>query len=332
MICEDREMNDDWSDIMSQSLFEKEIKSSDDLEEDIYRMKNVDIDGQFESITLGTSNKRLGVSSASNGCSKTSTATRDLDMKVCDKYGPHSSIGNEFASDAALTPLDTTEDSLNSSGSATLKAESESLLSQTSSPVKLMEASFRSEEFMNGTTSKALPINNGLKMSKTILPGKSQPDAVESKKKLKYGTMRGKEEFSKSDSLAKTCHSSPSIRKGKLKSNIVNDKGTPDGDKLNAVRHKSKKSPGLALNSHVEAGMAICLMLPFCYFIISLGSMLDLTATSFQMTAVEGKLNELLDTEGGISKRKVSSPSCHKRFMFFNSSCLMHLHPFVSGL
>lgn len=47
--------------------------------------------------------------------------------------------------------------------------------------------------------------------------------------------------------------------------------------------------------------------------------MLDFTAMAFQMIAVEGKLNELLDTEGGISKRKVSSACCHQYFMHFNS-------------
>ncbi|KAL1561204.1 [histone H3]-lysine(4) N-trimethyltransferase [Salvia divinorum] len=241
MIYEDRDMNHDWTAIMSQSLIVKEIKCRDELEEDRYRIKNVNAAGQIESINSGTSHKRLGVNSDSSGCSKTSTATRVVDMTV----------------------------------HAHLEAESESLLPQSSSPVKLMETSLRSEEFRNNTVSKTLHVNNRLKMSTTTLPVKLQPGAVESKKKLKYGTMRGKEEFSKSGSLAKTYHSSPSIRKGKLKSNVVNDKGTPDGDKLNAVRHKSKKSPGLSLSSHVEA--------------------------------VEGKLNELLDTEGGISKRKDAS-------------------------
>ncbi|XP_057773185.1 histone-lysine N-methyltransferase ASHH2-like [Salvia miltiorrhiza] len=275
MICENREMNDDWTDIMSQSLFEKEIKSKAELEEDRYRKKNVNVAAQFESITSGTSTKKLVINSASNGCVNTSAATRVVDMTVRDKDGPDNSIGNEFASDAALTPLDTTEESMNSSGSATLKAESESLLYQTSSPVKLMVASLQPEESVNSTMSKTLHINNGLKMSTTTLPGKLQPEAVESKKKLKFATTRAKEEYSKSGSHAKTFHSSPSIRKGKLKSNVVNDKKTPDGEKLNAVRHKSRKSPGLPLNSHVEA--------------------------------VEGKLNELLDTEGGISKRKDAS-------------------------
>ncbi|KAH6785799.1 hypothetical protein C2S51_038254 [Perilla frutescens var. frutescens] len=278
MICGDREMKYDWTDIMSQSLFEKENGSRDELEEDRYRMENVIATGQFESFTSDTSIIKVGVNSASNECSKTSTATRVVDTTVRDKYEPGISAGNAFASDAAVRPLDTnkdTEESLNSSSSATLKAESESLLSQTSSPVKLMQSSFQSKENMNSTMSTALHFDNGSKISSTTIPGKLQPDAVKSKKKLKYGSMRGKEEFTKSNSLAKTHHSSPSIRKGKLKSNVVNDKGTPDGDKLNALRHKSKKLLGLPLNSHVET--------------------------------VEGKLNELLDTEGGISKRKDSS-------------------------
>ncbi|XP_042059152.1 histone-lysine N-methyltransferase ASHH2-like [Salvia splendens] len=276
MICEDRDMNHDWTAIMSQSLFEKEIKCRDELEEDRDTIENANASDQIESINSGTSHKRLGVNSDSNGCSKTSTATRVVDMTVHDKYGPANATSvNDVASDPALTPLDTAEEGLNISGSANMEAESESLLPQSSSPVKHKEASLRSEELRNNTVSKTLHASNRLKMPTTTSPVKLQPDAVKSKKKLKYGTMRGKEESSKSGSLSKTYHSSPSIRNGRLKSNVVNDKGAPDGDKLNAVRNKSKKSPGLSISSHVEA--------------------------------VEGKLNELLDTEGGISKCKDAS-------------------------
>lgn len=232
MICEDRDMNNAWTDIMSQSLFEKENESRNELE-DRYRMKNINAAGQCESINSDTSIGKVGVSSAPNGCSRATTAARS-----------------------------------DSSASATLKAESESLLSLTSSPV--MEASFRSEEIMNSTLPSALRFDNESKMSTATIPGKSQLEAVESKKKLKYGTTRGKEEFAKSNLLAKTRYSSPSIKKGKFKSDFVNAKGTADGDKPTAVRNKSKKLPGLPLNSHVEAGMIICLMLPF-YFIIFWG-------------------------------------------------------------
>lgn len=266
MICEDRAMNGAWTDIMSQSVFKKENKSIDELEEERERMKNFNAVCQFESITSGTPNKKVGVNSASKGRSKTSIATRVVDTAVRDKYEPESFLGNKFASDAAVTPMDATQDSLKSSGSATLKAESESLLSETSSPVKLMEASFQLEGSMKSTISNAVHFDNGSKMSTTTLPGKLQPDAVESKKKLKYNTMRGKEEFANSDPLAKSRHSLPSIRKGKLKSNAVNDKGTLDAEKLNAARHKSKKSPGLSLNSHVEAGRIICFVFFFFSF------------------------------------------------------------------
>lgn len=269
MICEDRDMNNDWTDIMSQSLFEKENKSRDEVE-DRYRMKNANAAGQSERITSDTSIERVGVSSAPNGYSRAATAARS-----------------------------------DSSASATLKAESENLLSLTSSPVNLMEASFQSEEIMNSTMPSALRFDNELKISTTTIPGKFHLEAVESKKKLKYGTTRGKEEFAKSNSLAKTRYSSPSIKKGKFKSNVANAKGTADGDKPTAVRNKSKKLPGLPLNSHVEAGKTICLLRPF-YFIIFLGYIASFDCNLLPNVAVEGKLNELLDTEGGISKRKVS--------------------------
>ena len=271
MICEDRDMNHDWTAIMSQSLFEKEIKCRDELEEDRDTTENVNAADQIESINSGTSHKGLGVNSDSNGCSKTSTATRVVDMTVHDKYGPANATSvNDIASDAALTPLNTTEEALNISGSANMEAESESLLPQSSSPVKHKEASLQSEELRNNTVSKTLHVSNRLKVSTTTLPVKLQHDAVKSKKKLKYGTMRGKEESSKSGSPAKTYHSSPSIRKGRLKSNVVNDKVAPDGDKLNAVRNKSKKSPGLSISSHVETGTVIGLMLSFSFYFLVL--------------------------------------------------------------
>ncbi|GFP89855.1 histone-lysine n-methyltransferase ashh2 [Phtheirospermum japonicum] len=69
---------------------------------------------------------------------------------------------------------------------------------------------------------------------------------------------------------------SKSVKKGMSKTNsTVTEKRTPVVDKLNAAVQKSKKLHELRLNSHFEA--------------------------------VEAKLNQLLDSEGGISKRKDAS-------------------------
>ncbi|KAL8482235.1 hypothetical protein ACS0TY_028403 [Phlomoides rotata] len=101
-------------------------------------------------------------------------------------------------------------------------------------------------------------------------------DTVEYKRRLKYANLGGKDELAKSSFVAKTNRSLSSIKKGKPKVNVLNGKASPAVDKSSVTLHKSKKLPELSLNSQVEA-------------------------------AVEGKLNELLDPEGGISKRKDAS-------------------------
>ncbi|PIN14114.1 Histone-lysine N-methyltransferase [Handroanthus impetiginosus] len=280
MISDDREMNDNWSEIMSNSLNDREYKSAKEAAENRYRKKKlVSAAGQLESITSETLVHNIGVKSApTDGCFKTSTATQVVDMIVQDKYGRDGSVGNDFASEASAGKLDAnrnTEESLNSSASAASKVESDCLQPLMHSSVPLLDVSFQSECISGRSMSSAPHFAHSSEMTSAALPSKSQPETIESKKKLEYGTLRGKEELEKSNSLAKTPRSSSSIKKGKLKSNVAIDKATPEVDKSNVAPHKSKKLPELSLNSHVEA--------------------------------VEEKLNELLDTEGGISKRKDAS-------------------------
>ncbi|KAK4433721.1 Histone-lysine N-methyltransferase ASHH2 [Sesamum alatum] len=261
MICEDREMNNDWNDIMSNSLHDGENGSPNEPPQSMRGIKKlVNAAGQFESSTSETLIQKAGVNSAStDGCLKTSTATGVEDMIVQDKYDPEVSVGDNSTSNAAIRPLDANRDAgerLNISASAACKVESEGVLSGMDCPAS------------------ALLSAHGSDVATTVAPSKSQPDTVESKRKLKYGTLGGKEEITKSNSLAKAHHSSSSIKKGKPKS-VVNNKGTPDVDKSNAAPARPKKLPDLSVNGQVEA--------------------------------VEEKLNELLDTEGGISKRKDAS-------------------------
>lgn len=213
MICEERGMNDEWNDIMSHSLHERENISTNDPQESGYKMKEVNAAGQSESITAET----------------------------LIKYQPDDIVGNNIASNAAFGPSATNKEtgkSLNSSSSATLKVESESILSQMHSPVKIMDVPFQPESTVNSSMSSALP-----------------SDRIESKKKLKYGKMEGKEGVVKSHYLAKTHRSSSTVKKEKLKSNVANEKGIPDVDKSNGAPNKSKKLPALPVNSHLEAGM-----------------------------------------------------------------------------
>ncbi|KAL0391766.1 UNVERIFIED_CONTAM: Histone-lysine N-methyltransferase ASHH2 [Sesamum radiatum] len=261
MICEDREMNGDWSDIMSNSLHDGENESPNEPPQSIHGTKKlVNAASQFESTTSEALFQKAGVNSASaDGCLMTSTAIGVEEMMVQD---------NNPTSNASIGALDANTGE-NTSASATCKVESEGILPGMDCPVQLIDVSLQSE----GSTNKAMPLAfrsvHGSDITTTVAPSKSQPDTVESKRKLKYGTLGGKEEIPKSDSLAKARHSSSSIKKGKLKS-IVNSKGNHDVDKSNAAPAKPKKLPDLSLNS-------------------------------------QDKLNELLDTEGGISKRKDAS-------------------------
>ncbi|KAL1543782.1 [histone H3]-lysine(4) N-trimethyltransferase [Salvia divinorum] len=100
---------------------------------------------------------------------------------------------------------------------------------------------------------------------------KSLSDKVECKRNLKYATVEGRSELAKSNCLTKTKCLLSSIKKGKPKLNVLKDKLSPDVSRLNSELHRSKKLPKIPLSHHLEA--------------------------------VEGKLNELLDPEGGISKR-----------------------------
>ncbi|KAH6832766.1 histone-lysine N-methyltransferase [Perilla frutescens var. hirtella] len=110
----------------------------------------------------------------------------------------------------------------------------------------------------------------------SVSHSKTLSDKVECKRNLKHNaTVEGSDVLTQSNSLTKTNRSLSSIKKGKPKLNALKVKVSPNVDKLSVEMHKSKKLPKLPLSHHFEAVME--------------------------------KLNELLDPEGGISKRKDAS-------------------------
>ncbi|KAL2497169.1 histone methyltransferase [Abeliophyllum distichum] len=111
-------------------------------------------------------------------------------------------------------------------------------------------------------------------------------------RKLKAG-IEGRDELAKSETLSNTRRSSSSVKKGKLKTNSVNDKKNPDVDKSHALPYKSNKLLELSLNSHVEA--------------------------------VEATLNELLNPDGGISKRKDASRG-YLKLLFLTAASGNNVH------
>ncbi|KAL6504861.1 hypothetical protein OROHE_023619 [Orobanche hederae] len=261
--CEDREMKDDWNDIISNSVRvrEKETENEPPVSRDSWK-KPVAVAAQLESITSETLTQKVGVDSAcGDGFFNMSTARQFLDM-VQDDDKPGYSVGNDFEA------RKDNGESLSISAPTISDVETEGLQTQVDSPV-----SVQLEDVANKVLSSAQK-PPCLEVTPPPLPSKLQHNTIESKRKSKYATPGGNEELAKPDSAVKT-RLPPSIKKGKLKPTLVNDKRTLDVERSNVAANKSKSLQDVSLNSHVEA--------------------------------VEKKLNELLNTEGGISKRKDAS-------------------------
>ncbi|XP_075499094.1 histone-lysine N-methyltransferase ASHH2-like isoform X1 [Primulina tabacum] len=267
MICEDKELNDDWNDIISNSLNERDNLIANESREKFYRMSKLEYAaGLTESTEEAHSSKALtqnvggDIYASSQGC--LTDAVRQLDM---DKE---------------------TGESLNRSSSAAFELEAEGIVSQKPYSVNFMNISLKSDGSMkslgqNELSSVQNRVENsscsahGPEITTSALHRKSLPDAVKSKSKLKYAAVGGRKEQGTAHPPTKTHHSSTSTKKWKVKSIFAGDKGTPNMDKSNVAPHKSDNLPEHFLNSHFET--------------------------------VEEKLNELLDPEGGISKCKDAS-------------------------
>ncbi|KAK4391036.1 Histone-lysine N-methyltransferase ASHH2 [Sesamum angolense] len=257
MICGDRDMNDDWNDIMSNSLNGGQHEIASKPPANKYNMKK-QISTVGESITDSHTSEPL-----SQKVEGVKTVQVEKSM-VQDRSEVENSIANDSATDAVelLDIKKITGQSLNGSASATSKVESEGLRSQMYSSSQLMDISHQSD----CVETKAMSSTHELAIM-TASPINSLSDMVESKWKLKYAAVGGRNELPKPSSLAKT-NSSSSIRKGKHRTNVVNDKEN--------YRHG--------------------------YIKCSSGEIQKVARTF-----LEENLNELLDPEGGISKRKDAS-------------------------
>ncbi|XP_073119337.1 histone-lysine N-methyltransferase ASHH2 isoform X2 [Henckelia pumila] len=267
MICEDKELNDDWNDIMSNSLNERDNEIANESREKLYRMNKLEYEADLTESTEEALSSKAFIQSvggdiydSSQGC--LTDAVRPLDM---DKE---------------------TRESSNRSSSAAFELDSEGIVSQKPYSVEFMNISLKSDGSMKSSGQNELSsaqnrLENssssahGPEMATSALHRKSLQDAVKSKSKLKYAAVGGRKEQGKAHPPTKTHHSSTSTKKWKVKSIVAGDKGTPNVDKSNVAPHKSDNLPELFLNSHFET--------------------------------VEEKLNELLDPEGGVSKRKDAS-------------------------
>ncbi|XVE55272.1 hypothetical protein DITRI_Ditri03aG0145500 [Diplodiscus trichospermus] len=125
---------------------------------------------------------------------------------------------------------------------------------------------------MNKTSSSIQKLDASLNMSDNKLPS----GIVDGNKKSKFDSAEDKQVSPKSRPLMKTCRSSGSIKKGKISSNSLN------GNKVQMASNKYQV-PSVKPKKFSE------------------------NSSTCRFEAVEEKLNELLDSEGGITKRKDAS-------------------------
>ncbi|XVF39253.1 hypothetical protein PTKIN_Ptkin01aG0020400 [Pterospermum kingtungense] len=180
------------------------------------------------------------------------------------------------------------EDSVNGLASATSKlnssVETEDLRGEFQLPIQPEEVSpmkvpceavqpdgTMEQNAMNKPLSSIQKLDTSLDTSDNKMPSE-----VLDAKKSKFDTVEGKQAPPKSRPLMKTCRLSGSIKKGKIGSNSLN------GNKVQITSNKSQV-PSVKLKKFLE------------------------NSSTCRFEAVEEKLNELLDSEGGITKRKDAS-------------------------
>ncbi|KAG6435911.1 hypothetical protein SASPL_100792 [Salvia splendens] len=187
-----------------------------------------------------------------------------VEIRVTDGFGVYDSIGNHSTANIV--------DKLNNNspvGKILKESTPAGYRVECEGIVSQMHDSSQIEDItseLDGTVNKSMSSTH--KKAIGVSHSKSLSDKVESKRNLKYGTVEGSDELAKSNWLTQTKRLLSSIKKGKPKLNVLKDKLSLNIIKLNSESKKLQKN---SLSHHLEA--------------------------------VEGKLNELLDPEGGISKR-----------------------------
>ncbi|KAG6388642.1 hypothetical protein SASPL_150074 [Salvia splendens] len=224
--------------------------------------------------------KRIGTVGESLITAHTSETSPQIDegvdpaqaeISVDDGIGGYDSIGNNFATNVVekLNNNKTAGEFLKRYTPVGCKVECEGIASQMRESSQIKD--INSE--LDGIVNKSMSSTH--KTAISVPHSKPVSDKLEGNRNLKYPTVEDRDELAKAKCLTKTKRLFTLIKKGKPKLSALKDKLSPDVNKLSAELQKSKKLSKVSLSRHLEA--------------------------------VEGKLNELLDPEGGISKRKDSS-------------------------
>lgn len=253
MMCEEKDMNKDWNDIILNNSNDCIDETSKEPSENIYRMKKV-IGTVGESITTAHASETSP--QKAEGINSTEVA----EIRVGKVFGIFDSNDNNSATNVVdeLNNNQTTGGALNIP--AGLKVECGGIVSQMHVSSHVMDTTSESESQVDQTMSSAHKSSHS----------KSLSDEIECMKNLKYAIVEGRDKLAKSKSPTKTKRSS-SIKKGKPKLNALKSKVSPDLDKPSVELHKSKKLPKLSLSHHLEAGMHIyyrTVILAYSFFII----------------------------------------------------------------
>lgn len=163
-------------------------------------------------------------------------------------------------------------------------------------------------------------------MSPTVLSKSLGHDA---NRKSKFETVEDKKVSVKSHSLMKGSRSSSSVKKEKVRSSPLNTNQVQVmTNKSQVLSIKSKKLLEGSSNGRSEAGLECSFLVVLTTRVVHKGCCINDLCTS--ILAVEEKLNELLDTDGGISKRKVMLPTkLAEEFYVVSGICLSKLFHFL---
>lgn len=171
----------------------------------------------------------------------------------------------------------------------------------TSKPMPAVQKENSREE---ETVNKASSYADGLEISPTLTLSKSLFDGTDANMKSKSDTVEDKRISSKSRSQMRVSRSSSSAKKGKMSSNSLNtNRVLVTATKSQLLSIKPKKLLASSSNSRCEAGLQLSILLVLT--IRSFHKGYNTNGKCPSILTVEEKLNELLDNDGGISKRKV---------------------------
>lgn len=144
-------------------------------------------------------------------------------------------------------------------------------------------------------------------------------NSIDSNRESKSEIVEGRNGSSQSHLLVKTPQLNGSVKKGKISANPAHGlTAEVTANRLPVSSIKHKKVVEGSSNGRFEAGLSSLFI--FVTWLLKLVIM----DKPFFLTAVQGKLNELLDGNGGISKRKVSTLYIPKRYIYLEACACMY--------